>query len=153
MTSKPKFPHPDDVVAGANVRRIRQLRHMSQERLGEALGITFQQIQKYEKGTNRISISRAMMICRALSCTIEDIFAGIDETGASALQLPAYSRQAVRLAECFDKIGDERQRHHLLRLAETLAHPLQVVEISPAPMPPSVSSDMRAAMHAAGAAA
>ena len=123
-----KIPHADDIAAGANLRRIRTLRRISQETLADQLGITFQQVQKYEKGTNRISISRALAICRALGCTITDLIAGIDEGGTAALQLPAFSRQATHLAECFDRIEDDRQRHHILGLVGTLAHPATVVE-------------------------
>lgn len=129
MPTQIKIPHPDDVTAGANVRRIRTLRRMSQETLADHLGITFQQVQKYEKGTNRISISRAIAISRALSCTVADLLTGIDGGETDALQLPAFSRQATHLAECFDKIGDERQRRHILGLVATLAHPLAVVEV------------------------
>ncbi|MFN7010076.1 MAG: helix-turn-helix domain-containing protein [Allorhizobium sp.] len=129
MTTAIKLPHPDDVAAGANLRRIRNLRRMSQEELGARLGITFQQVQKYEKGTNRLSISRALACCRALGCTIADLLAGIDEDGGQALQLPSISSQATRVAECFDRIEDERQRRHLSRLVEAMHTPPEHEEI------------------------
>lgn len=128
MTTQIKIPHADDVAAGANLRRIRTLRRISQETLADQLGITFQQVQKYEKGTNRISISRALAICRVLGCTITDLIAGIDEGGTAALQLPALSRQATLLAEYFDRIEDDRQRRHILGLVGALAHAQTVVE-------------------------
>ena len=58
-----KFPNPIDKHVGGRVRMRRMMLDMSQETLGEALGITFQQVQKYEKGTNRISASRLQHIC------------------------------------------------------------------------------------------
>lgn len=62
----PKAPHPIDIQVGHNVRMRRNQIGMSQETLGEKVGITFQQVQKYEKGTNRISASRLVEISRAL---------------------------------------------------------------------------------------
>nr|WP_237351596.1 helix-turn-helix transcriptional regulator [Rhizobium sp. ACO-34A] len=120
---KASIPHPDDIAAGANLRRIRVHRGMSQEALTEHLGITFQQVQKYEKGTNRLSISRALMACRALSCALQDLVPGIEENSAGAIHLPQRSAQANRMADIFDRIPDHVQRHHLLRLAATMAQP------------------------------
>lgn len=69
MAKTPRsIPNETDVRAGAEVREIRKSRNMSQETLGEALGVTFQQVQKYEKGTNRMSISRLVAICGVLRC-------------------------------------------------------------------------------------
>ncbi len=129
MPTQIKIPHPDDVIAGANLRRIRNLRHVSQEQLADQIGITFQQVQKYEKGTNRLSISRALACCRVLGCTMTDLIAGIDAGETDALQLPSFSRQATHLAACFDKIGDERQRRHIFGLVATLAHEACTVEV------------------------
>ena len=66
-TSAPKNPRPVDVEVGRRIRMRRQALGMSQEKLGEALGITFQQIQKYEKGTNRVGASRLAAIATTLS--------------------------------------------------------------------------------------
>jgi transcriptional regulator with XRE-family HTH domain len=66
-----KSPNPVDKHVGSRMRTRRLLAGMSQERLGEALGITFQQIQKYEKGTNRISASRLVEIARILDVGID----------------------------------------------------------------------------------
>ncbi len=133
MTTAIKLPHPDDVAAGANLRRLRTLRRMSQEELGARIGITFQQVQKYEKGSNRLSISRAVACCRVLGCTIADLLAGIDEDGGQPLQLPAISSQAMRLAACFDRIKDERQRRQIAGLIAVLALPPSVAELSDPP--------------------
>ncbi|WP_336800509.1 helix-turn-helix domain-containing protein [Kaistia sp. MMO-174] len=61
-----KSPNVEDVEIGARVRTLRMAAGLSQERLGEEIGVTFQQVQKYEKGTNRIGGSRLMQISRAL---------------------------------------------------------------------------------------
>lgn len=127
MTS---IPHPDDIAAGANLRRIRIHRGMSQEALAAHLHITFQQVQKYEKGTNRLSISRALMACRALSCSLQDLVPEADGNGDTALDLPMRSAQANRMADIFDRIPDTMQRHYLMRLAATMAGPATTEEIT-----------------------
>ncbi|MCB1462090.1 MAG: helix-turn-helix transcriptional regulator [Nitratireductor sp.] len=66
-----------DVQVGANVRRHRLLERMTQGALGAELGLTFQQVQKYEKGANRISASKLVAIARVLRCTLADLFEGV----------------------------------------------------------------------------
>ncbi|PYE89637.1 helix-turn-helix domain-containing protein [Phyllobacterium leguminum] len=83
MTSTPQIEIDEDAVdraVGVNLRRIRNARAMSQETLGNACGITFQQIQKYEKGANRISASRLHSFARILECTIPDFFDEVDDS-------------------------------------------------------------------------
>ena len=77
MTSKQ--PHPIDRLVGSRVRLIRTARGLSQSRLAEDLGITFQQVQKYEKGTNRISASRLFDISRLLGVSVPELYAGADD--------------------------------------------------------------------------
>lgn len=71
-----KSPNPVDRYVGTRVRMRRMLIGMSQEKLGEALGITFQQIQKYEKGMNRISASRLQQTARVLGVPIDYFYEG-----------------------------------------------------------------------------
>lgn len=123
QTLKPKRPDQTDATVGANIRRIRELRRMSQTTLGEALGITFQQVQKYEKGTNRVSASKLVMIAQTLACSLDDIFGNTITETVESLSLPAMSRQALRIAVAFDAIPDERQRAYLLRLVESMGNP------------------------------
>lgn len=73
-----KIPHNIDKRIGENVRQIRLMRSLSQEKLGDGLGLTFQQVQKYEKGTNRISGSRIVQMAHILEVGIIDLFQGID---------------------------------------------------------------------------
>src|SRR5215207_6222318 len=83
-----KKPNPTDIHVGSRVRLRRMMLGMSQEKLGEHLGITFQQIQKYEKGTNRIGASRLQHIARVLSVPVsfffEDAPGGTTESGELA---------------------------------------------------------------------
>jgi transcriptional regulator with XRE-family HTH domain len=83
MASK-KQPNPIDVHVGSRVRLRRMMLGMSQEKLGENLGITFQQIQKYEKGTNRIGASRLQHIARVLSMPVSYFFEGAPGLSAAA---------------------------------------------------------------------
>ncbi|MFN7124640.1 MAG: helix-turn-helix domain-containing protein [Allorhizobium sp.] len=120
---KPKMPKPDDVTIGANIRSLRQRRGLSQERLGEALGITFQQVQKYEKGTNRVSGSKLVAVANALAVPLEALFAGTGSEVTDGLpmpQLPVFSNQGRRLVEAFERIEDPVQRRSLLLLVEAL---------------------------------
>jgi transcriptional regulator with XRE-family HTH domain len=71
-----KAPHPTDKYVGSRVRMRRVTLGMSQEKLGDALGLTFQQVQKYEKGTNRIGASRVQQIANILEVPVEFLFAG-----------------------------------------------------------------------------
>jgi len=72
------MPHPIDVTVGASVRTYRRQRGMTQTELGEALGLTFQQIQKYERGTNRISASKLVMRAEALRVPVGAFFEGCE---------------------------------------------------------------------------
>ena len=74
---QPKTPKPVDVIVGKNIRRIRSHIGLSQTALGDALGITFQQIQKYEKGANRISASKLWDIARFFKVDIGYFFDGL----------------------------------------------------------------------------
>jgi transcriptional regulator with XRE-family HTH domain len=72
----PKSPNPIDKYVGSRVRMRRIMLSMSQEKLGEALGLTFQQVQKYEKGTNRIGASRLQQISDILQVPVSFLFEG-----------------------------------------------------------------------------
>ena len=71
-----KAPNPVDKYVGSRVRMRRIMLGMSQEKLGEALGLTFQQIQKYEKGTNRVGASRIQQISEVLQVPVSFLFEG-----------------------------------------------------------------------------
>jgi transcriptional regulator with XRE-family HTH domain len=118
-----KGPNPVDVLVGARIRVLRKRRKMSQAALGEALGVTFQQIQKYENGKNRVSASRLHLVATALEVPISEFFASASETSRAsfATKAVAFDPQALRLAETFTKITDKQLRALLFDLVETMA--------------------------------
>src|SRR5438128_12652470 len=77
-------PNPIDIHVGSRVRLRRTLLGMSQEKLGESLGLTFQQVQKYERGANRIGASRLWDLSRVLECPVAFFFEEMDQQTASA---------------------------------------------------------------------
>jgi transcriptional regulator with XRE-family HTH domain len=112
-----KTAKPVDVTIGLNVRRIRILRGVSQKALGVALGITFQQVQKYEKGHNRISGSAMTGICQALNCSIMDLFAGtpVSRPDEEAI-ISRYSDSTQRLANVIERLTSS-QKSALMKVA------------------------------------
>lgn len=96
-------PDPIDIIVGRNVRQLRARRRVSQLELGEALGLTFQQIQKYEKGTNRVSASKLHQIAVFLGVDISELFEG---TGISQFtNRVELSPEAYELAVSFDRLS------------------------------------------------
>ena len=94
-------PSPIDVHVGSRVRLRRTLLGMSQERLGEALGLTFQQVQKYERGVNRVGASRLFDLSRVLDVPISFFFDDMPESLASA-----YGGQTTRRSTGFSETQD-----------------------------------------------
>ncbi len=124
-----KMPNPVDVHVGARVRMRRMLIGMSQEKLGESLGLTFQQVQKYEKGSNRIGASRLYQIGSVLGVPIEFFFEGLERDQASGgaghgarfdTELLS-SAEGIQLNSAFFAISDPRLRKRLLDLVKAMA--------------------------------
>lgn len=122
-----KSPTPVDHHIGIRVRKRRMALGMSQEALGDALGLTFQQVQKYEKGTNRIGASRLLQIAGILGVGIEFFFQGLEQTNG---QLPAEKRSMAeflaiadsdRLVRSFVRLKDGEARRKVTDLVEWLA--------------------------------
>ena len=86
-----------DVVIGQNIKNIRTRVGITQETLGGSLGITFQQIQKYEKGSNRVSAAALLHFQKALGCDLKEFFDGIDIDGAKS-GTPVMSDDAVKVS-------------------------------------------------------
>ncbi|WP_457578256.1 helix-turn-helix domain-containing protein [Ensifer adhaerens] len=116
----PKAPNEVDVTVGRNVRRIRNMLGMSQEMLAMKLGLTFQQVQKYEKGTNRISASKLVAMSHALDCSIGQFFTDV-EASTTTVPVPNVSSAALKLAGQFDKIASPSQRDAVFKLVASLA--------------------------------
>ncbi len=79
---RPKGPNPVDMLVGSRIRLLRKRRKMSQAELGKALGVTFQQVQKYENGKNRVGASRLHLVATALDVPVSEFFAGAAETSS-----------------------------------------------------------------------
>ena len=119
-----KSPDPMDIALGAAVRIRRRTIGMSQEALADQCGVSFQQIQKYENGTNRISFSRLVQISRALRCRVTDlmdVFDGADMETAEDLNLLNRMRTpgALELLTGYEKLAPE-VRSSILHLVRTL---------------------------------
>lgn len=119
-----KSPDPMDIALGAAVRIRRRTIGMSQEALADQCGVSFQQIQKYENGTNRISFSRLVQISRALRCRVTDlmdVFDGADMETAEDLNLLNRMRTpgALELLTGYEKLAPE-VRSSILNLVRTL---------------------------------
>lgn len=106
MTKRKKSGRKDvDVLVGNNLRAMRTTIGMSQGTLGESLGITFQQIQKYEKGTNRIAASTLWQLASIFNVSIETFFRGVEQLEKQetlAEPVPVLSAQAYQLALAYD---------------------------------------------------
>lgn len=98
-------PSPIDVHVGSRIRLRRTLLGMSQERLGDQLGLTFQQVQKYERGVNRVGASRLFDLARVLDVPISFFFD--DMPDAVAGSMGGGSRRALGMADAQDTLGDD----------------------------------------------
>jgi transcriptional regulator with XRE-family HTH domain len=116
-----RAPHPNDVMVGRSIRLHRIAAKMSQVELGQKLGVTFQQVQKYEKGTNRVGAGRLLTISEVLNVPITTFYRGAKAIrgGHSPLQLLS-ERDAFNLAEAFSKIENPAIRHALVALVKSL---------------------------------
>jgi transcriptional regulator with XRE-family HTH domain len=127
-----KTPNAIDTYVGMRVRRRRQLLGMSQERLAEQIGVTFQQVQKYEKGINRIGASRLQKIAEVLRTSPAFFFEQDDSQAPSLagldLSVPAdpvaeflRSKEGLVLNRAFMKIEDRRIRETIISLVKAMA--------------------------------
>ena len=120
---KADTPHPLDVHIGARVRLRRIELGISQEKLAAELGLTIQQVYKYERATNRISASRLFRIGKALGVNVASFYEGYDEeAGApSGFAAELQRRDMIELCNAFYAIDDPVLRRRLLDMAKTLA--------------------------------
>jgi transcriptional regulator with XRE-family HTH domain len=125
MMKNRKSPDHRDAFVGSRIRSQRLVRRMSQTELGRRVGVTFQQVQKYEKGRNRVSASRLQRIADVLNVPVAFFFGdGAESKGASAAETGLAFLEtagAVRLVRAYSKIRDSRTRRSLVELAETMA--------------------------------
>jgi transcriptional regulator with XRE-family HTH domain len=130
-----KAPNPIDKHVGSRVRMRRMMLSMSQEKLGDALGLTFQQVQKYEKGTNRIGASRLQQIALILQVPVSFFFDGAPHVpgptarpeGMAEAPSPAYvsdflaTSDGLALTKAFMRITDSKLRRRIVDLVEQIA--------------------------------
>ena len=124
-------PNPVDVHVGSRVRLRRTLLGMSQEKLGDALGLTFQQVQKYERGANRIGASRLYDLSRVLDVPVSYFFeefgdlpavAGLGEASADPYQPnPMMKRETLELVRAYLRIADPQIKRRVFELTKALA--------------------------------
>jgi transcriptional regulator with XRE-family HTH domain len=113
-----------ETLIGERIRSRRIQAGVSQDSLGKALGITFQQIQKYEKGSNRVSAGRLLKIAEVLECNVMDFFesVGRDKTPAGgAFSKFLATNDGVAIVEAMLKIEDKTLRRKVIDIAEKLA--------------------------------
>lgn len=130
--NKKKSPNPVDIHVGSRVRLRRMLVGFSQEKLGDSMGLTFQQIQKYEKGVNRIGASRLFKLSQVLDVPVQFFFEGMPSAGGSAnlgmaerdndafLYEFLNTRDGLELNRAFIKVGDTNVRRSVIDLVRSL---------------------------------
>jgi len=133
-------PNPVDVHVGSRVRLRRTLLGMSQEKLGESIGLTFQQVQKYERGSNRIGASRLYDLARVLDVPVGFFFEempsetqqsspaqaqGLQEEGDAYEPDPMAKRETLELVRAYYRIEDPTVRKRLFELTKALATPAE----------------------------
>jgi transcriptional regulator with XRE-family HTH domain len=122
----PRGGDPRDAEIGQRVRTLRLQRGLSQTELGNLIGVTFQQVQKYEKGTNRISAGRLQRIAEVLTVPVSFFFSGFEDqqkpSGALDVEFSFLQTEgALRLARAYARIKRPGVRLQLLRLTEAIA--------------------------------
>jgi transcriptional regulator with XRE-family HTH domain len=131
-TMSKKAPNPIDRHVGSRVRMRRMMLSMSQTKLGDALGLTFQQVQKYEKGTNRISASRLHQSAHILQVPVTFFFEGVPSVPAApqvkgTTPTPDYvsdflaTSAGLALIKAFTRIKDAKLRRRIVDLVEDIA--------------------------------
>ncbi len=136
-------PHPVDVHVGRRVRLRRTLLGMSQTTLGDAIGLTFQQMQKYERGTNRISASRLFDLSRVLDVPVEFFFedmpaavaaSSLVQGGRKAKEPPSYERdpmakrETLELVRAYYKISNPQVRQRLFEMVKAIGASFEIQE-------------------------
>lgn len=129
-------PHPVDVYVGNKVKHRRLARDLSQDELAKACNITFQQVQKYERGTNRISLSRLAEIAYALKTQLEyftegcmnqlpgaskPALRGFSDTKQASFESEGVDKDEMELLRAYKKIGAPKLKKQLLEMAKAMS--------------------------------
>lgn len=134
VVTQSKEPNPTDKHVGARIRMRRMMVGLSQTKLADAVDVTFQQVQKYEKGVNRVSASRMQQFAKILSVPISFFFEGSppasvvgSKSDAAATVMPAYVREflairdGVKITKAFAQIRNQKLRRAVVALVEQIA--------------------------------
>lgn len=122
-----KQPHPTDIALGRRIRMARMAGGVSQEKLAAAIGISFQQVQKYEKGVNRVGASRMVQIGAALNIAPEALLKDIANDAGGAAALPVMARDQVEVARLMQAMTPAMRRG-LVKVARAMTGPDTVRE-------------------------
>ena len=123
------MPHPVDVHVGARLKDLRVMNAMSQAELGARLGLTFQQIQKYEKGSNRVSSSRLWEMAQIFNVAVGYFFEGYEDGVKSSTEPDAkpltsgFARDSYKFTVLFAAIKDKKVRTTIISLLKALQDP------------------------------
>jgi transcriptional regulator with XRE-family HTH domain len=124
-----RHPNPIDLHVGARIRMRRKILGVSQERLAEDLGLTFQQVQKYERGANRVSASKLYEIAKSLQSSVGYFFEGLADTtgegmaegGEAFVHDFLMTPEGLELASLFPRITRAKVRRRILELVRSMA--------------------------------
>ncbi len=129
--SRDRSPEDVDIHVGARIRMRRRFLGLTQQQLAEQLGLTFQQVQKYERGANRVSASKLYEISRALQTPVPFFFEGLTDTGQAEADEARGAEQSIRdflftsegqeLASLYPMISHARLRRQVLELVRAIA--------------------------------
>ncbi|MFB9948451.1 helix-turn-helix domain-containing protein [Rhizobium puerariae] len=132
-----KKPNPIDVHVGSRIRLRRAMLRMSQEKLADGLGITFQQVQKYEKGSNRVGASRLQHIASILGVPVSYFFTDAPNGSPLADGKPAMqaedavaaflaTKEGMELNLAFQRVANAKLRQNIVQLVKSLGRPTEV---------------------------
>ena len=118
---KPRSPVSADIEMGKRIRIRRNEIKMSQQELAAILGVTFQQVQKYEKGTNRVNANRLSLIASTLKMPIEELYQSSDALPDGSSLIDITDKPSIRLLKAYARIADQATQRQMVALIETIA--------------------------------
>lgn len=119
------MPNPIDVTIGSRVRNLRESKNISEEILASRIGVTYKQIQRYERGTSRLSIMQLVEIAEALNAPVSAFFDGVDKRkpeNDNLTPLQTATKQGLALLKAFHSIDDAPLRYKILKTVEAMAN-------------------------------
>ena len=118
---KPRSPVSADIELGKRVKARRIKQNMSQQDLAAVLGISFQQVQKYEKGTNRLNANRLMLVASALKARPEDLYQSDDVLPDVSSLIDVTNKATLRMLQAYSRIKDQATQRQMVALIEKIA--------------------------------